>query len=72
MTLRDTVERRLINDYIREHGVPAIGQSGVAELAAKMAEMSSSIAPEQFGSTNYYDIYVELVGAVEYEQGACA
>jgi hypothetical protein len=64
MSYKQTVIRRLIRDYTTEYGTGHIASSALSLIAAQVAESVDWIRPEEFGSSDYYDIYRELVESV--------
>lgn len=72
MSLRETVERRLVNDYVRERGMPVIGRTRAAEIAANMSSGLDWFPVGEFGSSDYYDMYSDFVREVESASGVLA
>lgn len=61
MSYKETVIRRLVRDYTAEYGTGHISRAALASFAAQAAESVDWIRPEEFGSSDYYDIYRDLV-----------
>lgn len=72
MSLRETVERRLVNDYVREHGMPAIGRARAGDIARNLTGNLDWFPVAEFGSTDYYELYADFVEELEYASGVLA
>lgn len=67
MSLRTRVTQELFETYMREHGVPA---GGKVELTGAIHTLSRAISwrrPEDFGSSDFYDLYNELLEIMDRE-----
>ena len=72
MSLRETVKRRLVNDYINEVGIPCIGRTGLSDAAEYLTESLDWFPVGEFGSTDYYELYADFVDEVELREGVLA
>jgi hypothetical protein len=67
MSLRKRVTQELFETYVREHGVPAGGESVLNTAVDLVTRSISWRRPEDFGSSNFYDLYNELLEVMSRE-----